>query len=130
MLHGLPAKMSLIKMDVRQVSNTLSAFVNAPSLLICLGLLLCYLFGNKYGKGLAHIPGPAIACCTGLWRLWDVRQGSAHLTHIRLHQQYGSLVRIGPNHVSIGDAKAIPSIYGLKSGFTKVKYRPLPSDEG
>lgn len=120
MLHGLPATITLIKMDVREVLNKLSAFVTATSLLICLGLLLCYLFGNKYGKGLAHIPGPAIACCTGFWRLLDVRKGSAHLTHIRLHQQYGSLVRIGPNHVSVGDPKAIPTIYGLKSGFTKV----------
>ena len=112
-------------MDVREVANTLSAFVTPRSLLIYLGLLLCYLFVNKYGKGLAHIPGPAIACCTGFWRLWDVRRGSAHLTHVRLHQQYGPLVRIGPNHVSIGDPKAIPTIYGLKSGFTKVEYRLL-----
>ena len=108
-------------MDIQEILNTCTAFVNAHSLLIFLGLLLCYFVDNKYGKGLSHIPGPTIACCTGFWRLWDVRRGSAHLTHIRLHQQYGPMVRIGPNHVSVRDPKAIPTIYGLKSGFTKVK---------
>ena len=43
------------------------------------------------------------------------------MTAIALHKKYGPLVRIGPNHVSVSDPKAINIIYGLKTGFTKVK---------
>ena len=107
-------------MGLGEVLSTFAAFITTHSLLICLGLVLYYLLANKYGHSISHIPGPALASCTGFWRLWDVRRGSAHLTHLKLHQQYGPLVRIGPNHVSVGDPKAIPIIYGLKNGFTKV----------
>ena len=108
-------------MGVQEALSAFTAFVTTHSLWICVGLLLCYFLGNRYGKAISHIPGPIIASCTGFWRLWDVHRGSAHLTHIKLHQQYGHLVRIGPNHVSVGDPKAIPIVYGLKTGFTKVR---------
>ena len=69
---------------------------------------------------LSNIPGPWLAKYTRLWRLYDVYQGDSHHTSIRLHRQHGSLVRIGPNHVSVADPNAIPIIYGLKTKFTKV----------
>ncbi|KAF6222060.1 hypothetical protein HO133_001146 [Letharia lupina] len=50
---------------------------------------------------MSHIPGPAIASRTGFWRLRDVRRESGHLTHIESHQQYGPLVRTGPNHIPL-----------------------------
>ena len=109
------------KMDLQEISSIFTAFVSTHSLLIIVGLFLCYLLSNRYGKGISHIPGPAIASCTGFWRLWNVRQGSAHITQMGLHQQYGSLVRIGPNHVCVRDPKAIPIIFGSKGRFTKVR---------
>ena len=109
------------KMDLREVSSFFTAFVSTHSLLIGVGLFLCYLLGNRYSKGISHIPGPTIASCTGFWRLWNVRQGSAHITQMELHQRYGSLVRIGPNHVCVRDPKAIPIIFGSKGRFTKVR---------
>lgn len=39
--------------------------------------------------------------------------------HLRLHEQYGELVRIGPNHVSFSDASLIPQVYGIASKFYK-----------
>ena len=107
-------------MGLGEVLSTIVVFITTHSLLICLAIVPCYLLANKYGSSISHIPGPALASCTGFWRLWDVRRGSAHLTHLKLHQQYGPLVRIGPNHISVGDPKAISIIYGLKNGFTKV----------
>lgn len=117
-------------MDPPDTLSNITGFATTQSLLICAGLLclfLCYLIYNKYGKGISHIPGPVIASYTGFWRFWDVARGSAHLTHIRLHQQYGPLVRIGPKHVSVGDPKAINIIYGLKRGFTKTAFYPIQS---
>ena len=39
--------------------------------------------------------------------------------HLRLHDKYGPLVRIGPNHVSFSDASLIPKVYSITSKFYK-----------
>lgn len=75
---------------------------------------------NRYKHDLQDIPGPKLAKYTGLWKLHNVWKGDHHNTAIELHQKHGSLVRIGPRHVSVGDPSAIPVIYGLNKGFTKV----------
>ncbi|KAI1483449.1 cytochrome P450 [Daldinia eschscholtzii] len=86
------------------------------------------LLWNRFRKDLRDIPGPKIAAYTGLWRWLDVRSGQAHKTHIKLHRKYGSLVRIGPNHVSISDPREINHIYGPKSKYIKTGfYHPIQS---
>ena len=40
--------------------------------------------------------------------------------HLRLHEKYGSLVRVGPNHVSFSDASLIQQVYGITTKFYKV----------
>lgn len=89
---------------------------------VCITLTACilYLLSNRYKRGIRDIPGPTIAKYTRLWKLHSVWKGDHHITEIGLHRQYGSLVRIGPRHVSVGDPDAIPVIYGLNKGFTKV----------
>lgn len=89
-------------------------------LFVFLGLVALRLAWRRFGGGLSGIPGPALAKCTRLWKLRSVWKGNHHLTEIALHRQYGPLVRIGPRHVSVGDPAAIPVIYGLNKGFTKV----------
>lgn len=83
--------------------------------------ILVHLLRNKYSRGLSNLPGPKVAAYTSLWRWADVRGGQAHKTAISLHRKYGHIVRIGPNHVSISDPCEIKNIYGLKSGYTKVR---------
>ena len=95
-----------------------------PSHLLGLAVLLtvlrfCY---NKYCCGLAHIPGPLLAGCTDLWRLRQAQHRRPELVHIKLHEKYGSLVRIGPNSVSVSDPRAISVIYALNGGFTKSEF--------
>ncbi|KAL2837836.1 cytochrome P450 [Aspergillus pseudoustus] len=75
-------------------------------LFVLLGLIVLRLAWGRFGGRLSGIPGPALAKCTRLWKLRS--------------DQYGSLVRIGPRHVSVGDPAAITVIYGLNKGFTKV----------
>lgn len=84
------------------------------------GLLLLLLLRNRFKKGLRDIPGPTLAKYTRLWKLHNVWKGDHHNTAIALHRKHGHLVRIGPKHISVGDPKAIPIIYGLNKGFTKV----------
>jgi cytochrome P450 len=37
--------------------------------------------------------------------------------HLRLHEHYGEMVRVGPNHVSISAGSAIPVLYSIASKF-------------
>jgi hypothetical protein len=83
-------------------------------------VITIHLLRNKYGSGLSHIPGPALAGYTKLWRVNDVRKGQAHKTGINLHRKYGKIVRTAPNVVDVSDPAMIPVIYNLKGDFTKV----------
>ena len=98
------------------------------SIPITLGLIVCNLLWNKFQPGLVKIPGPTLAAYSKFWRLYDVYKGHAHLTAIDLHRQYGPLVRIAPNHVSVADPKMIPVIYTNKEDFTKVCYCSVTQD--
>lgn len=68
---------------------------------------------------LSHIPGPPLASLTDLWRLLKVKRGDSHDTYLAMHKQYGDLVRIGPNCMSISTPDAIPLIYGIQKGYVK-----------
>jgi hypothetical protein len=91
---------------------------------ILLAAVVLHLLKNRFKRGLRDIPGPTAAKYTRLWKLHSVWKGNHHTTAIDLHRKYGSLVRIGPKHVSVGDPDAIPVIYGLNKGFTKVRVSP------
>ena len=90
-------------------------WVACATLSIC-ALKLIY---NRYCHGLSHVPGPVLASCSDLWRLLQAWNRRPELVHIRLHQRYGPLVRIGPNAVSVSDPQAISVIYALNGGFVK-----------
>lgn len=71
---------------------------------------------------LRKIPGPFLSRFSGLYRLSLVAGGRAPQNYRQVHEQYGSIVRVGANHVSISDPAEIPTIYGLGSKFLKVTY--------
>ena len=89
-----------------------------------------YHLHNKFGHGINKYPGPAIAGYTNWWRFFDVLGRRAQHTHIKLHRQYGDIVRLGPNVLSFASPAAIKDIYGLNKGFTKVGRRPLRLSPG
>lgn len=78
------------------------------------------LANNKFYKGLNRYPGHWLAGYTNWWRFFDACNRSPEQTHIRLHQEHGDVVRLGPNVLSFADPKALKVIYGLNKGFTKV----------
>ncbi|KAL0576546.1 hypothetical protein V5O48_005438 [Marasmius crinis-equi] len=61
---------------------------------------------------LANIPGPLIFKTTNLWRVYICWSGLQHHTLKALHDQYGSIVRTGPNEISIINGEAVKSILG------------------
>ncbi|KAL4811719.1 cytochrome P450 [Aspergillus spinulosporus] len=68
---------------------------------------------------LSHVPGPLPAKFTNLQRVWWVKSGRAHKYHRQMHEQYGKVVRFGPNMVSISDPSGLSIIYPNRSGFLK-----------
>jgi hypothetical protein len=68
---------------------------------------------------LRDIPGPFAARFSRLWYLTRVNKGHFEKDNIALHKNYGSLVRIAPNHYSINDPTAIKQIYGIGTNFKK-----------
>ncbi|GAP90980.1 putative isotrichodermin C-15 hydroxylase [Rosellinia necatrix] len=72
---------------------------------------------NIYFHPLRKFPGPLLQRASGL--PWAIQHGifgaQAHHTQ-RLHDQYGPVVRIGPNHISFTDPKAWKDIYGHRVG--------------
>jgi len=68
---------------------------------------------------LSHIPGPLLPKLTSLWLHYHAYIGDEATVIHKVHAQYGSLVRVSPNEVDIGDADAIAPIYVTKGGFPK-----------
>lgn len=88
---------------------------------ICVIFLIIQALRNKYSYGITQIEGPTLAAYTDLWRFWVVWSRRPEQVHISLHDKYGSLVRLGPNSVSVSDPEAIKIIYALNAGYVKVR---------
>lgn len=71
---------------------------------------------NRYFHKLRHFPGPFWASITPLWYWKTIRREQAEDVQYSLHQKYGDLVRIAPNHLAVGSAAAVETIYLPKNG--------------
>lgn len=103
-----------------------SLIIAHPVLSVCALLLASYLTSvvlTVLKPGLRNIPGPLLAKFTGLWKANMSFQGQAHVVAGKLHEKYGNIVRVGPNHVSVSDPTAFPRIYGIRDEFIKVSER-------
>lgn len=75
---------------------------------------------TRYKSGLRHVPGPFIASVSSWWKLRAVLAKNMHRENVRVHEDYGPIVRIGPNHVSLADPESMKTIYGVQTVFRKV----------
>ncbi|KAJ5656902.1 cytochrome P450 [Penicillium longicatenatum] len=87
-------------------------------------LVTIFLFSIKYifialKPGLRSLPGPNIARFTPFYRAWKISKGEAPIFYRGLHEEYGPIVRTGPNTVDISDPNTLPIIYGIGSKFLK-----------
>ncbi|KAL4804154.1 cytochrome P450 [Aspergillus unguis] len=93
-----------------------------------IGLILPYFVLHVFRVyyRLRHIPGPFWARFTNIQRVAWVSTSRAHEVHELLHDQYGDLVRLGPNMVSLRDPAWIPVVYPTRMGVPKSDfYRAL-----
>jgi hypothetical protein len=93
---------------------TIFQILNHP-LEFAFGILFCYFAiyatFQRFFHPLAKYPGPFLACLTDLWQVHQFMtlKQPYHLTE--LHEKYGSIVRYGPDKLSITNEDAIKSIY-------------------
>ncbi|TVY36452.1 Pisatin demethylase [Lachnellula occidentalis] len=79
----------------------------------------------RFRPGIRKIPGPRLAAYTRWWNVKNAASGDAHQSFRRLHEKYGKVVRVGPNHVAISDPAMIPVIYGTNNKFLKTRFYDL-----
>lgn len=99
------------------VTNYPSVWYSA--MVTLLSFFIATLLIRRYCPGLRRIPGPWHATISDFDRLRSCASGLQMYHHLRLHEKYGPLVRIGPNHVSFADTELIPIVYSIGSRFYK-----------
>lgn len=62
---------------------------------------------------LSKIPGPKLAAISNIWYAYQARNGHVHLLGKTLHEQYGPVVRVGPNELWFNTKEAFDAIYGM-----------------
>ncbi|KAL4940451.1 cytochrome P450 [Aspergillus oleicola] len=75
-----------------------------------LGAVVLLHFFYNYSR-LKNIPGPTIGAVSDIWRA-NAQRSSRYRQHLpELHRKYGSVVRLGPDIVSLSDAECIAQVY-------------------
>jgi hypothetical protein len=72
------------------------------------------------GNYLRKFNGPFLAAFTDLYKYWLVISHRNRIVTVGLHNQYGDVVRVGPNKLSFADRRALKDIYSVGKGFGKV----------
>ncbi|KAG2172901.1 hypothetical protein INT43_000251 [Umbelopsis isabellina] len=114
-----------INKSIHKVTDALSKLNRTEVAGIAVGSLAVYYIANTFAfDPLRSIPGPLAAKLSRFYDLKTKAGGKKPEIIEELHQKYGDVVRIGPNHVSIRDPNAVKQIYGterfLKSDFYDV----------
>lgn len=77
------------------------------------------MFYNIFLSPIRNIPGPLLAKISPVWLTLTDLAGDRTITLHKLHQKYGTAVRIGPTQVSFSDKASIRQIYGQQTSFLK-----------
>ncbi|KAH8812523.1 cytochrome P450 [Xylogone sp. PMI_703] len=89
----------------------------------CAWVIYCRFFHH-----LSNVPGPFWASILSIWGAVQVWHGNIQAVQRQLHKKFGPIVRISPSEVSISDPQAIKSIYGIKSGYVKIRNEKLHAE--
>ncbi|KAK2030383.1 cytochrome P450 [Colletotrichum zoysiae] len=84
-------------------------------LLICLYVLATGVY-NVYFHKLATFPGPLLARCSLIWRIYHSQTGRYHYAIQAQHRKYGPVVRVSPNELSFASVESWKAIYGHRVG--------------
>ncbi|KAL1615416.1 hypothetical protein SLS56_011829 [Neofusicoccum ribis] len=76
-------------------------------------------------RRLHHIPGPFLASISNLWKLKAVWREDMPRRMIQEHEKHGSLLRIGPNHVSAIAHEDVQTVYSFTNILPKSDFYSL-----
>lgn len=102
-----------------------------PYIILLAPLYIVLYYIIPYFTAYSHlnaIPGPISAKFSNIWLALSARRGQKFAAVDWAHRKYGKVVRVGFNHVSIADERALQVVYGHGNGFLKecVSHFPLP----
>lgn len=80
-----------------------------------------YCLWTYWTSPVRQFPGHWASGFSNLWRLLDVFAQKPHVTHLKLHEKYGSVVRMGPNIVSVSDPVVLKEAFRLRDPWLKVR---------
>ncbi|EKG18598.1 Cytochrome P450 [Macrophomina phaseolina MS6] len=98
--------MDITREDIRKIFS-LKLFLT-----ITLTYTITTIIYRLFFHPLRKVPGPFLAKFTELWRTGKYFAGDWHDEILKLHRQYGPIVRLSPNEVSFVDKDALVQIYG------------------
>jgi hypothetical protein len=98
------------------------AYLKAHALLVLIAAFLGRALFKKFASPLRNVPGPFLASCSRLWKVWSTHSGHTELDHIALHKKYGPVVRTAPNEVSFASPNAAKDIFAVGKGFHKTMF--------
>jgi hypothetical protein len=95
-----------------------------------LGFFVCLLVASLLYRllrsPLTKLPGPFHTRFTAAWLKYKEFNGDRRAYIHNLHQEFGPVVRLGPNEVSFASAEAIKEIYTSgSSGYEKTEFYNL-----
>ncbi|KAG6829974.1 hypothetical protein H0H92_002779 [Tricholoma furcatifolium] len=93
--------------------------IASPVVALMLAHLVPYLWDSH---NLRSIPGPFLAKFSDLWLGIVSAQGHRSEIVHKLHQKYGPVIRIAPNHISIADPDALQIVYSHGNGALKSNF--------
>lgn len=100
------------------LSLLLSPWTMAVAIPVWFAFYYIYPYLVSYGH-LSRVPGPFVAKFSNIWVGLSARHGQKYAAVDTAHRKYGKVVRIGFNHVSIADERALNVVYGHGNGFLK-----------
>lgn len=75
---------------------------------------LYHVIYNLYFHPLSGFPGPKIAAATRLYYIKYLLTGRLPFNNTKLHKEYGGVVRIAPNELSLNIAEGWKDVYGTR----------------
>ncbi|KAK4864791.1 hypothetical protein LT330_001414 [Penicillium expansum] len=103
------------------LSLLLSPWAMAAAIPVWFALYYIYPYLVSYGH-LSQVPGPFVAKFSNIWVGLSAKHGQKYAAVDAAHRKHGKVVRIGFNHVSIADERALNIVYGHGNGFLKDHY--------
>ncbi|KAJ5596154.1 hypothetical protein N7450_002612 [Penicillium hetheringtonii] len=92
---------------VSNLIDHLLLFITAFFAIYCIGLIIY----NRFFHPLAKYPGPFLASITDIWQLCQFLTLKQPYKLTELHAKYGTIIRYGPDKLSITDEDAIKMVY-------------------